>query len=89
MVEDEEDALAFPIDVARGIEGGQADVTTRLMQLFDAVIEAEFNLESDPADTDLATALARAREEYRFTKAYAVDTAAQQAGATPEEIAAA
>jgi hypothetical protein len=37
----------------------------------------------------LASALARAREEYRFTKQYSVDTAASQAGATPEEIAAA
>jgi hypothetical protein len=42
--EDEQDNLAFPIDASRSTEGGQADVTFRLMQMFDAVIEAEFNL---------------------------------------------
>jgi hypothetical protein len=89
LIEDEEDALMFPIDAARSTEGGQSDVTFRLMQLYDSVIDAEFNLRSDSGDPELQTALARAREEYRYTKEYAVDTAAQQEGATPEEIAAA
>ena len=89
MTEDEEDALMFPIDAARSTEGGQADVTFRLMQLYDAVIDAEFNLRNDSEDPELQTALARAREEYRYTKEYAIDTAAQQEGATAEEIAAA
>jgi hypothetical protein len=89
LTEDEEDALMFPIDAARSTEGGQADVTFRLMQLYDTVIDAEFNLRNDSEDSELQTALARAREEYRYTKEYAIDTAAQQEGATPEEIAAA
>jgi hypothetical protein len=39
--EDEQDALAFPIDTARATDGGQADVTFRLMQLFEVVTEVE------------------------------------------------
>jgi hypothetical protein len=39
--EDDQDALAFPIDASRQTEGGQADVDFRLMQLFKDVIEVE------------------------------------------------
>jgi hypothetical protein len=45
LTEDEEDTLAFPIDAARSVEGGQKDVVFRLMQLFETIIESEFNLE--------------------------------------------
>jgi hypothetical protein len=36
--EDEQDALAFPVDTARQQEGGQNDVQFRLMQLFDSML---------------------------------------------------
>lgn len=83
--EDEQDALAFPIDASRQTEGGQADVDFRLMQLFKNVIEVERELANDEGNLDLATTLARAREEYRWTKEYAIDTGADQVGLTPEE----
>lgn len=89
LTEDDEDALNFPIDAARSVEGGASDVQFRLMQLFDEVIEKEFDLQAESGDAELQEALARAREHYRWTKEYALETAAEQAGATPEEIAAA
>jgi hypothetical protein len=87
--EDAEDALAFPVDTARATEGGQADVDFLLMQLFRAILDVEELLEDSNGDIQFQTALARAREEYRWTKEYALDTAAQQAGLTDEERAAA
>jgi hypothetical protein len=87
--EDETDALAFPIDAARQVEGGNQDVTFRLMQLFRAILDVETQLAQSDSDLELATALARAREEYRWTKEYAVDTGADQVGLNEEERAAA
>lgn len=87
--EDEQDALAFPIDAARSVEGGQADVDFRLLQLFDAILDAEKNLAENDGDLGYQNLLARAREEYRYTKDYASKTAAQQAGLSEEEKAAA
>ena len=84
MDEDEEDALAFPIDAARASDGGQDDVLFRLKQLFQTVIDVEAQLAEDREDLDVASQLARAREEYRFTKEYAADTASQQTGLTAE-----
>lgn len=85
MDEDEEDALAFPVDAARALEGGQADVDFRLMQLFDGILEAEAQVLANDGDLEFQNVLARARTEYQFTKNYAVRTAADQAGLTPEE----
>jgi hypothetical protein len=48
--EDEEDALAFPIDTARATEGGQADVKFRLMQLFRAILDVEAILAENEGD---------------------------------------
>jgi len=74
--EDEQDALNFPIDTSRQTEGGQADVDFRLMQLFKNIIEVERELANDEQNLELANSLARAREEYRWTKEYALDTGA-------------
>ena len=50
---------------------------------------AEFAVAADSTNSDLQLLLAKERAEYLFTKKYAVSTAAQQAGLTPEEKAAA
>jgi hypothetical protein len=83
--EDEQDALAFPIDTSRQVEGGQDDVDFRLKQLFRSILEVEAQLAASDGDLEMQSALARAREEYRWSKEYAVDTGPQQAGLTPEE----
>lgn len=88
LTEDEEDDLTRPIDTARAELGGQASIDTRLMQLFDAVNSAEGELALAPESAALSLALARARTTYSFTDNYAINTVAQQAGATEEEIAA-
>lgn len=85
MTEDEQDALAFPIDTARQVEDGQKDVIFRLKSLFETVIAAEFAYGAND-DIEFANALARAKEDYRYTKEYATDTYTQQVGLTEEEI---
>jgi hypothetical protein len=87
--EDEEDALSFPIDTARSTQGGQSEVQFRLMQLFTAILDVEDLLADIENDLQLKTALARAREEYRWTKDYAIETGPTQVGLTDEEKAAA
>jgi hypothetical protein len=64
-------------------------VTFRLMGLFDVLTALENAFAIDSTNLQLAAELARAKENYRYTKQYAVATAAAQEGATPEEIAAA
>lgn len=86
LTEDEEDALSFPIDAARQSEGGQDDVQALLMVMFNDVLEAERLLAEDSADLDLQGNLAVAREQYRFTKQYAADSASQQVGLSEEEL---
>jgi len=55
------------------------------MQLFKDIITIEQELGEDEGNLDLQTALARAREEYRWTKEYAIDTGADQVGLSDEE----
>lgn len=83
--EDEQDALAFPIDTSRQTEGGQETVDDRLMALFRAILEVELLMQQDPGNLELNQALARAREEYRWTSEYAIDTGAEQVGLSDEE----
>jgi len=85
--EDEEDALAFPVDSARQTEGGQDQVVTRMKQLYDAILRADAAYASSDEDLELANVLARAYEEYRWTKQYAADTYVEQVGLSEEERA--
>jgi hypothetical protein len=57
------------------------------MQLFDNILDIEQQLIDSDGDLQIQNALARAREEYRWTLEYVIDTAAQQAGISEEEKA--
>ena len=59
------------------------------MGLYESVIQAESSLTDDPNDNDLQDAYARARAKYAYAREHLQATAAEQAVATPEEIAAA
>lgn len=76
LSEDDEDALMFPVDTARAKTGGEKEVAARLMQLFDAINAVEGELARDKENTELASALARARAEFFFTEEYAEETLA-------------
>jgi len=55
------------------------------MALFDAELKAENARAKDPSDSVLTNAYARQREEYRYTKNYALKTAENQVGLTAAE----
>jgi hypothetical protein len=59
------------------------------MELYDEVLEAEFEFSKEPEDNDLAVFLSLQKEQYRFSKQYAEDTYLEQAGLTQEQIDAA
>lgn len=89
FTEDETDALGFPVDTSRQLVGGGASIDTHLKRMFRDVLLIENELAANPGDLDLQNALARAKEEYRWTKDYVIKTGPDQAGLTEEERAAA
>lgn len=84
MSDDSKDDLRAQIKPLRAKEGGAGDIEQLLIRKFDAnqVLEAQYRQNKE--DSAIATAVATAREEYRFLKAYATETAAQQSGAKSE-----
>lgn len=80
MSDDSKDDLRAQIKPLRAKEGGAKNIEALMITKFDAnqVLEAEYRANKE--DSAIATAVATAREEYRFLKSYATETAAQQSG---------
>jgi hypothetical protein len=53
LTEDETDALKFPIDRDRNIEGGQEKVDKTLMEFFETMLQFENLLADDPQSVQL------------------------------------
>jgi hypothetical protein len=53
LSEDDEDALMFPIDSSRVIEGGQQKIETYLMDLFNEMLTLENFLSNDSQNVQL------------------------------------
>jgi len=84
LSDDSKDQLRAQIKPLRAKEGGANDIEKLLIARFDGnqVLEAQYRQNKE--DSAIATAVATAREEYRFLKAYAKETAGSQAGKQTE-----
>lgn len=85
LTEDEEDEIKDPIKAARAEDGGSKKIDKMLHEKFDVITGLEAKLQKNKEDNEVATALAKARELYNFTKKYAKDSASTQKGAVVEE----
>jgi hypothetical protein len=84
LSDDSKDELRARIKPLREKEGGSTAIEELLIKKFDAnqALEAQYRQNKD--DSSIATAVATAREEYRFLKEYVAETAAQQSGPKTE-----